>query len=462
MGNRWLFSVGSDQEPQLNRRRFLKTGGSVLVAGLAGCTGRLNDSSGGEPVPASTPSKTPTSTPSPTPSPSPTETEEPTQTKTSTPAPPGNFKFDFTPADTSADYAVSPLFDDPEIEFIREYELDLDDLRSKHFDDFELWTKPLFHPELEEFYHNIDNDQWVQNFLTKVENKYNLSPDREKPTEYDFTWQRFQEASDFRERVVDTDFGDLWYLWEGERLGSISSGNNEFKAATWQKIWRDKLESDAYIFAFTLPAIDNGHVSGSHGNGAAIQNPADYPDNYDSKELYQQALDEQKTNIMETGPQASDHRNHQAIQIKDADYLQEGTWEWEEYWHPALFDGTTPRNGDIQYLDYEAGKKRVENAFFSLIANTGDEWELDGKIVLTNDFATAFADWLQNPTQTPAQQWIDYAAATYGIGHDKEYQDTNLVVGRSGIYSITDPAVIDRINTEPGQTYDDLDAVVAK
>lgn len=437
-------------ERVLDRRKFLQGIGAAGLAGTAGC---LSEVLGGRATP-----DTPTNTETPT-----EQTETPTETATEPPEPPENFEFDFSPADDAADYAVSPLFDDVDAVATRAYELDLQRARQHHFNDLSQWAEP-YHPELWEFYENIDDQEWVDGFLQRLSEQYDW-PDTiggvlDPPSKIDFTWDAFESADGFQDRVVDTEFFDLYITWDAQNFGGVTarSTRNEMQAALWQKIWREKLEEDTHIFGFTVMSMDGG----SHGVGTAIQNPATYPDNYDSQTAYEQALDQQQTNHMETGF-GNEKYDQTAVPLSDVDYLREGALEWREFWHPALFDGTEPQRDASRDISYEQAKDEVEGMFAALVANSRDDWEFDSEISLTNDCAAAFADWMEDPTTRPAQHWIDRSATVYELSRNPAYQETDdvdLVVGLDGIYGFTDETVVENIDTQPGQTYDDLDAVV--
>lgn len=393
-----------------NRRTFL----TLLAAGLAGC-GQQKET-------------TPSSTSEDNKSPEPQDTDTPTTTDnptTETEEDWTHFKYQLT-AENNPPIAA---YKQPETDKVEEYNVPLEEAKQWHNQTYE-WFKGR-RPEIQTFFEGINNPEWLTQFEQELEEKYDTE------LNHKFTWQQFKDAEDYQSRVEDTGFNTLWYRFEQDRLGGISSTNNKLKAATWQAIWNRKLDSDTFLFPVQL--------GNHHGNGAAIDNPAQHRDQYDSQSLYEEALQSQTTHIIETGQQTGDHFNDQATEIKDADYLEPGTWEHGKYWHPARF------GQDDTELSYKQQKDLVQTAFLGLAGIKPRGGSFGDNHTISHGFATEFSEWLRDPSTAPAQEYIDLAASYMALDQDHSEQAT--VLGSNGFYGVTQENV-ERIDNEKGQTYD--------
>jgi hypothetical protein len=261
----------------------------------------------------------------------------------------GNATLNFQPVDENADYASSILFDEDRFNGELQVTIDLNQAEQQRHHN----QRARQHPAVQEFIQNIQDTDWRIQLLDEagVENP----EDR-------IDWETYTDSSlSYRERMRESNMIPLWYTFESERLGGISSTNNHYKATALQEL-ETQLGFDTFIWDYGIPG---------HGLVSAIENPTRSEEDTDRQETY----------IVETG----NGYRQQVVPWSESQYQNTEL-------HPA-------REG--------VDRATTKEGFYGRTAIGADEAELYESVNVPMSGAEQFIEFFRNPEISPAYDHLD-------------------------------------------------------
>ena len=231
--------------------------------------------------------------------------------------------------------------------------------------------------------------EWVDN-ITDEEWRTNLIEESDY-TQDQIDWETYtDEDMDYPERMRESNLWVLWYYFENENMGGISSDNNEDKAAALQETER-QAGFDTFIWDDGIPG---------HGLVHGIGHPAATQDNTSDQETY----------VIETDN-------------GDAEQQQVARWSNSQY----QTSGQHPAQDDIE---------EGERSFYVRTAQGKNEGVPNGSYEISEDMIDGFIDFFTNPETAPAEDYLDPMAATMYILEeiaDEYYLDEDEELDQEGV-----------------------------
>ena len=285
----------------------------------------------------------------------------------------------FTPADPDAGYAGSIIFSEYSSsgDGVLNVELDLGQVIEQRHHDNASANSPI----VEEFVENVDAPEWRQNLL------------EEDPSISEIDWETYTDESlSYGERMIESNMWALWYVFENQRFGGISSTHNQYKAQALQGAER-VAGFDTFVWDYGIPG---------HGLVSAIENPTRSDDGTAQQETY----------IVET----SFAEGQQVVPWDNSQYSESGL-------HPA-------REGVDGHSD----------AFLGRTGHGKDEWQLE--VEYSFQLGDEFIEFFRNPVSSPAYDYLDPVATAAYLAEE------NIDDPESGKYF---ELGVDSISYQPGR-----------
>jgi hypothetical protein len=349
-------------------RRELLTLLGAGVGGLAGCTSN---------------SSSPPSTPPPTPPPStatPTPLEQRHQAhnvETVVQQLSGDsYTLDIVPPEDAgdADYTDSNIYDyDGELTV----EVDLEQAREQRHHG-QLANDNEY---VQEWVDNIMDEEWRTNLIEEA----GFEQDQ-------IDWGTYTDGSlNYRERMLESNLWALWYHFEDENMGGISSDNNEDKAAALQET-ESEVGFDTFIWDDGIPG---------HGLIHGIGHPA----------ATQDGTTDQETYVIETD-------------YNDSEQQQVARWSNSQY----QTTGQHPAQDDIE---------EGEEDFYVRTAQGKNEAAFNGAYEISEDMIDGFIQMFNNPESTPAEHYLDPIAAVMYLIEESILDDVSTGEPNGSSISLT-------------------------